>query len=162
MGLSLVLSQPVRGQGAETAIASICLLAILDAGPSASSLVQLQVHAPASGSPPNPPSSRGMTHDAHRQGKVLGNAHPLCPRAGRALLPSLPPPDSWPAQAVAAAPPHPLSGVSLAPGQRQTVGMRMMLGDKGGKGEGAASGLGYIGEHISSVLLGPISTHQGM
>lgn len=54
MGLSLALSLLVRGRGAGTACASICLLPILDAGHSACSL---RVHALASGSPQNPPSS---------------------------------------------------------------------------------------------------------
>lgn len=54
MCLSLALSQLVRGRGAGTAHASICLLPILDAGHSTCSL---RVHAPASGSPQNHPSS---------------------------------------------------------------------------------------------------------
>lgn len=80
------------------------------------------------------------------------------PRTDRATLPSPPPPDSWPAQAAAAAPPRPLSGASLAPGQRRTGGTRMMLGVERGKGKGPASGLGYFGEHISSLHQGPIPT----
>lgn len=56
---SPVLSPLVQGRGAGTARAFICLLVILDTGHSVSSLVQLQVYAPASGSPQNPPSSQG-------------------------------------------------------------------------------------------------------
>lgn len=89
-----------------------------------------------------------------------GLVHPGAGRATRATLPSPPPPGSWPARAAAAAPPHPLSGASLAPGQTQTVGMRMMLGDKRGKGEGVTSGPKYFGEHISSLPQAPSQRPQ--
>lgn len=54
-----MLSLPVQGQVPGTACASICPLVILDARRSTSSLVRLQVHALASSSPQNPPSSQG-------------------------------------------------------------------------------------------------------
>lgn len=59
---------------------------------------------------------------------------------GPKALPSRPPPDSWPERAAAAAPPRPSSAASLAPGQRRTVGMRTMLGEKRRRGEGAVLG----------------------
>ena len=159
MGLRLVLSPPARGQEQGQPVPPSACRPFLTPGTVSAAWCGRRQPPKSSLLPERRPT---MPADTARCREKPGVARP---GSGRATLPSLPPPDSWPAQAAAAAPPRPSSAASPAPGRRRTVGTRMMLGDNRGKAEEAASGLGYSGEHIGSVpqaaTPAPAAPHRG-